>query len=51
MTSLRLIDRETTSLCNAFEINGKRLEVIIGVHQQFAATMDPEDKRNHLDIV
>lgn len=33
-------------------MNGKRLEVLIDVHQQFAATLDStEDKRNHLDIV
>lgn len=32
MTSKRLIERETTALANAFELNGKRMEVIIGVH-------------------
>lgn len=32
LTSKRLIDRETTALAHSFEINGKRLEVIIGAH-------------------
>jgi len=30
MTSKRLIERETTTLAKAFEMNGKRLEVLIG---------------------
>ena len=48
----RLVERESTALAKVFEINGKRLEVLCGVHQQFAATLDTtEDKRNHLDIV
>jgi hypothetical protein len=32
LTSKRLIERETTSLAKVFEINGKRMEVLIGVH-------------------
>ena len=32
LTSTRLIDRETSALTNAFEINGKRLDVLINVH-------------------
>lgn len=51
MTSKQLIQRETASLAGAFEMNGKRLEVLIDVHQQFAATMDETDKLNHLDII
>jgi len=31
LTSRRLIDRETKALANAFEINGKRLDVLINV--------------------
>ena len=52
LTAKRKIENETTSLAKAFEMNSKRLEVLIDVHQQFAATFDTsEDKRNHLDIV
>ena len=52
MTSKRIVERDTISLANAFEINGKRLEVLVGVNHQFACTLDTtEDKRNHLDIV
>ena len=52
ITSKRIVERDTTALANAFEINGKRLEVLIGVNHQFACTLDTqEDKRNHLDIV
>jgi hypothetical protein len=52
LTAKRMIERETTTLAKAFEVNGKRLEVLIDVHQQFAATFDSsEDKRNHLDII
>jgi hypothetical protein len=32
LTAQRMIERETKSLANAFEINGKRLEVLIDVH-------------------
>jgi hypothetical protein len=32
LTAKRIVERETTSLANAFEINGKRLEVLIDVH-------------------
>ena len=51
LTAKRLIERESRALANAFEINGKRLEILIDVHQQFAATQDDKDKLNHLDIV
>ena len=52
ITAMRKIDNESTALARAFESNGKRLEVLIDVRQQFAATFDStEDKRNHLDIV
>jgi hypothetical protein len=51
LTAQRMIERETKSLANAFELNGKRLEVLIDVHQQFAATLDDKDKLNHLDII
>lgn len=30
LTSMRIIRREATALASAFEINGKRLEVLIG---------------------
>ncbi len=33
LTSKRMIERETASLAKAFELNGKRLEVLIDVHQ------------------
>ena len=47
-----MIERETTSLSRAFEMNGKRLEVLIAPQQQFASTFDlPQDKKNHLDII
>ena len=29
LTSRRLIERETASLAKAFEVNGKRLEILI----------------------
>lgn len=32
LTAKRLIERETSSLAKAFELNGKRLEVLIDVH-------------------
>ena len=51
LTSIRHLDRETSALTNAFEINGKRLEVLVNVHSQFAATLDDQDKLNHLDII
>jgi hypothetical protein len=51
LTAKRMIERESRSLASAFEMNGKRLEVLIDVHQQFAATLDDKDKLNHLDIV
>jgi len=47
-----MIERETTALSRAFEMNGKRLEVLIAPQQQFASTFDlPQDKKNHLDII
>ena len=47
-----LIERETHALARAFEVNGKRLEVLIAPQQQFASTFDAaQDKKNHLDIV
>ena len=47
-----LIERETTSLAKAFEINGKRLEILIHPMQQFASTFEQVvDKKNHLDII
>jgi ribosomal protein S17E len=52
LTAKRLIERQASSLAKAFEVNGKKLEVLIDVHQQFAATFDTStDKRNHLDII
>jgi len=38
LVAKRMIERESRALANAFEINGKRLEILIDVHQQFAAT-------------
>jgi hypothetical protein len=35
-----LIERETFALARAFEVNGKRLEVLIAPQQQFASTFD-----------
>ena len=32
ITAQRLVERESTSLAKVFEINGKRLEVLCGVH-------------------
>jgi len=32
LTAKRMIERETTTLAKAFEVNGKRLEVLIDVH-------------------
>jgi hypothetical protein len=47
-----MIERETTALSRAFEMNGKRLEVLIDPRQQFASTFElPQDKKNHLDII
>ena len=47
-----LIERETTSLAKAFEMNGKRLEILIHPMQQFASTFEQNvDKKNHLDII
>ena len=47
-----LIERETTSLAKAFEVNGKRLEILIHPIQQFASTFEQVvDKKNHLDII
>ena len=47
-----LIERETSSLAKAFEINGKRLEILIHPMQQFASTFEQNvDKKNHLDII
>lgn len=45
------MDRDSKALANAFEINGKRLEVLIGADHGFAQTLDPQDKRSHLDII
>ena len=51
MTSKRLIERESTALSRVFEMNGKRLGLLIDNNQQFAMTFDlQQDKRNHLDI-
>lgn len=47
-----MIERESTSLARAFEMNGKRLEVLIQPQMQFASTFDQEcDAKNHLDII
>lgn len=47
-----LIERETKSLAKAYELNGKRLEVLIHPTQQFASTFDQAvDKKSHLDII
>ena len=47
-----MIERETTALARAFEMKGKRLEVLIDPRQQFASTFElPHDKKNHLDII
>ena len=47
-----LIERETSSLAKAFELNGKRLEILIHPIQQFASTFEQNvDKKNHLDII
>lgn len=49
--SKRIMERDTKALANAFEINGKRIEVLIGTNHGFADTLyTDEDKRNHLDI-
>ena len=32
MKSKKIVERDTISLANAFEINGKRLEVLVGVN-------------------
>ena len=51
MTAYRMIDRESTSLAHAFEMNNKKLHCLIQPQQQFCATFDNEiDSRNHLDI-
>ena len=51
LTAIRHIEREQSALTKAFELDGKRLEVLVNVDQQFAATQDDNDKLNHLDIV
>lgn len=52
MVAKNMIERETKSLARAFEMNGKRLEVLIKPIQQFASTFEMEvDKKNHLDII
>jgi len=52
LSARNLIERETKSLAKAFEMNGKRLEILIHPTQQFACTFEMEvDKRNHLDII
>ena len=52
ITSKRTVERETTALVKAFEVNGKRLEVLTGVNNGFACTIDTtEDKRYHLDVI
>lgn len=51
-TAKRLLERETGALAKAFEMNGKRLEVLIDPVQRFASTFEQAvDKRNHLDII
>ena len=48
VVSKNLIERETKSLAKAYELNGKRLEVLIHPTQQFASTFDQSvDKKNH----
>jgi hypothetical protein len=32
LTAKRMIERETSSLANAFEINGKRIATLVNVH-------------------
>ena len=50
-TSKRLIEQESTALARVFDMNGKRLTLLIDNNQQFAHTFDwVQDKRNHLDI-
>ena len=52
LTAKRLLERETGALAKAFEVNGKRLEILIDPVQQFASTFEQAvDKRNHLDII
>ena len=52
LTSKGLIERESTALAKAFEMNGKRLEILIHPMQQFASTFEQNvDKKNHLDII
>ena len=52
ITAKNLIERETKSLAKAYEMNGKRLEILIHPTQQFASTFDQQtDKKNHLDII